>query len=206
MVGCLQCSRVAKLARSPPRCYGTYDGADPTLRSHVSPDPASSRRIDDVDRRILAELATDARLSYRELARRIGVAPGTVAERIDRLEDSKAITGYRAQIDPSALGYRTRAIIGLQVAQGPPVEDTMGLLAEVTGVQWVAMVTGQWDLIIELLVRDQVHLREVLIQTVWSLPVFRHSETLVVLDRINGVTVQNDANSDGAEGVGVDRG
>lgn len=170
----------------------------PTPRSRVSAEPVTSRRIDDVDRRILSELAADARLSNRELARRIGVAPGTVAERIDRLENSKAIEGYHAQIDPAALGYHTRAVIGLQVAQGPPVEDTMGLLAEVPGVQWVVMVTGQWDLMIELLVRDQVHLREVLIQKIWSLPVFRHSETLVVLDRVSRVTVQEAVASDGA--------
>lgn len=117
------------------------------------------------------------------------MAPGTVAERIDRLEKSRAITGYHAQVEPEALGFHTSAIIGLQIAQGPPVAETMELLAGVPGVQWVAMVTGQWDLMIELLVRDQAHLREVLTDTIWTLPEFRHSETLVVLDRVRRVTV-----------------
>ena len=153
------------------------------------PDVPASRRLDELDRRILSELAADARLSNRELARRIGVAPGTVAERIDRLERSRAISGYHAHVEPEALGFHSNAIIGLQIAQGPPVAETMERLARVPGVQWVAMVTGQWDLMIELLVRDQAQLREVLTDTIWTLPEFRHSETLVVLDRVRRDTV-----------------
>lgn len=67
--------------------------------------------IDEIDRRLLSELGNDARLSTAELGRRVALSPPAVAERVRRLERLGVITGYRAEIDPRALGYRIAAIV-----------------------------------------------------------------------------------------------
>ena len=149
----------------------------------VDSEPQLRRPLDDVDRRIVGLLGTDARLSNREIARRIGMSPGAISERIDRLERVGVIRGYHADVDPAAVGLNTSAMIGLQITQGHPVDETMAALFGVPQVSSVSMVTGQWDFIVEIQVRDQEHLREVLIDHIWQLPVFRHSETLMVLQR-----------------------
>jgi Lrp/AsnC family leucine-responsive transcriptional regulator len=67
--------------------------------------------IDAIDRRLLRELGGDARLSTAELGRRVALSPPAVAERVRRLERLGVITGYRAEIDPRALGYGIAAIV-----------------------------------------------------------------------------------------------
>jgi Lrp/AsnC family transcriptional regulator, leucine-responsive regulatory protein len=67
--------------------------------------------IDAIDRRLLRELGDDARLSTAELGRRVALSPPAVAERVRRLERLGVITGYRAEIDPRALGYAIAAIV-----------------------------------------------------------------------------------------------
>jgi Lrp/AsnC family leucine-responsive transcriptional regulator len=72
--------------------------------------------IDETDRRILSELVTDGRVSFAALARRVNLSPPAVAERVQRLERSGVITGYRATIDPRALGYQLAAIVRIKPA------------------------------------------------------------------------------------------
>lgn len=140
--------------------------------------------LDETDRNILAHLAADARLSHREIARRISMSPGAVSDRIDRLERRGVVRGYHADIDPVALGFPTEALIGIQVTQGHSVDETMASLYLVPEVRSVALVTGRWDFVVEVQVQDQDHLREVLVESIWKLEVFRHSETLMVLKRL----------------------
>lgn len=71
-------------------------------QNRVSTDAAA---LDAIDRRLLTELQADARTSLAELGRRVGLSSPATAERIRRLERDGVITGYRAEIDPRALGY-----------------------------------------------------------------------------------------------------
>src|SRR5438034_8862319 len=68
-------------------------------------------RVDDTDRRLLQQLQEDARLSLAELGRRVGLSPPAVADRLRRLEDDGVIAGYRAEIDPRAVGYDLSAVL-----------------------------------------------------------------------------------------------
>jgi Lrp/AsnC family transcriptional regulator, leucine-responsive regulatory protein len=69
--------------------------------------------LDDVNWRILVALQENARVSFSELGRRVGLTPPAVAERVRRLEEAGVITGYRAQLDVAKLGLPLSAIIRL---------------------------------------------------------------------------------------------
>jgi Lrp/AsnC family transcriptional regulator, leucine-responsive regulatory protein len=69
-----------------------------------------------VNRGILAELQDDARLSLAELGRRVGLTAPAVAERLQRLEERGVVRGYRAELDPRALGYALSAILRIRPA------------------------------------------------------------------------------------------
>jgi Lrp/AsnC family transcriptional regulator, leucine-responsive regulatory protein len=75
-------------------------------------------KLDQTDRRILGELAADGRVSFAELGRRVSLSAPAVAERVQRLERAGVITGYRAEIDPRALGFQLTAIIRVKPAPG----------------------------------------------------------------------------------------
>ena len=82
--------------------------------------------MDSLDRRtnrlLLAELQQDARLSLAELGRRVGLSSPAVAERLQRLEQSGVITGYRADVDPRALGLSLGAVIRIRPRRGQIAE------------------------------------------------------------------------------------
>ena len=142
--------------------------------------------VDEVDRRILSLLQADGRLSARAIGREIGMSAGSVSDRLARLEANQVIRGYSAVIDPAALGYSMRVVVGLQTEQGTSVEETMAALLEAPEVIEVSMVSGSWDLVVLARVRDHAHLRDLIVQGFWGAPGFRHSETMLVLERREG--------------------
>ena len=72
--------------------------------------------IDAIDWKILKELQTDARISYAELGRRIGLTTPAAIERVRKLEDAKIITGYRAEIDTAKVGLPITAFIRMSIS------------------------------------------------------------------------------------------
>lgn len=71
--------------------------------------------IDDIDRKILKELQHDARISYAELGRRVGLTTPAVIERVRKLEDAKIITGYRVEIDTAKIGLPITAFVRMSI-------------------------------------------------------------------------------------------
>jgi Lrp/AsnC family transcriptional regulator, leucine-responsive regulatory protein len=100
------------------------------------------QRIDDIDRKILGELTTDGRVTFAELGRRVSLSPPAVAERVQRLERSGVITGYRAEVDPRRLGYEMTAIVRIKPALGqlPRIPE---LAADIPEIGECHRITGE---------------------------------------------------------------
>jgi Lrp/AsnC family transcriptional regulator, leucine-responsive regulatory protein len=98
--------------------------------------------VDDVSWQILAALQENARLTYRELGRRVGLTPPAVAERIRRLEDAGIIAGYRVQLNVDKLGLPIRAIIRL-APRGRNAADVRRLVSALPQVLACHHVTGE---------------------------------------------------------------
>ena len=67
--------------------------------------------LDEINRRLLGELQRDGRVAIAELGRRVGLSAPAVAERVGRLERDGVITGYRAVVDPQAIGFPLAAVV-----------------------------------------------------------------------------------------------
>ena len=117
--------------------------------------------LDAVDRSILTELQADGRVSLAELGRRVGLSAAATGDRVRRLEDAGVITGYRALVDPRALGYALSAIIRVRPAprQLPKVADLAQRTDEVVDCR---RVTGEDCFVMTAHVRDVAHLEEVI--------------------------------------------
>jgi Lrp/AsnC family leucine-responsive transcriptional regulator len=98
--------------------------------------------LDATDRRILGELTADGRVSLAELGRRVNLSSPAVAERVQRLERSGVITGYRAEIDPRALGYQLTAIVRVKPAPGQ-LARIPELAAEIPEIGECHRITGE---------------------------------------------------------------
>jgi Lrp/AsnC family leucine-responsive transcriptional regulator len=99
-------------------------------------------RLDDTDRRIIGELASDGRVSFAELGRRVSLSAPAAAERVQRLEQAGVITGYRAEIDPRALGYALTAIVRIKPAPGQ-LSRIPELAAEIPEIGECHRITGE---------------------------------------------------------------
>jgi len=133
-----------------------------TSRNGSSTDGSS---IDFTNRRLLAELQANARLSLAELGRRVGLSSPAVAERLQRLEQAGVIRGYRAEVDPAALGLSLSAVIRIRPAprQLPKVAELAQRTPEVVECH---RITGEDCFIMRAHVRDVQHLEEVIDQFV----------------------------------------
>lgn len=145
----------------------------------------SEAQLDPVDVTILALLVDNARMSVRAIAREVHMSVGAISERIGRLEERGVITGYHASINPGAVGHGMFVIIGLQTDQGPVLERELEMFLDISEVLAVHTVTGRWDLVLEVRVRDTEHLRSVVLEQIWKVPGFRHSETMIALQTVS---------------------
>ena len=124
---------------------------------------ASNQRsiVDPTNVALLRELQDDARLSLAELGRRVGLSSPAVADRLQRLEDEGVITGYRAVVNPRALGFTLSAILRIRPAprEIPKVAELAQRTPEVVECH---RVTGEDCFYMKLHVRDVEHLEEVI--------------------------------------------
>jgi Lrp/AsnC family transcriptional regulator, leucine-responsive regulatory protein len=104
--------------------------------------PIKDLALDDTDRQIIGELARDGRISFAELGRRVSLSSPAVTERVRRLEQLGVITGYRADIDPRALGYALTAIIRVKPAVRQ-LSKIAELAAEIPQIEECLRITGE---------------------------------------------------------------
>ena len=105
--------------------------------------------MDNLDRRLLALLRENARASIASLAKELGVARGTVQNRIARLEHDGTIVGYSVRLKPQVEEHRIRALMTIAV-EGNRIEAVIASLRGDPSVGALHSTNGRWDIIAEL--------------------------------------------------------
>jgi DNA-binding Lrp family transcriptional regulator len=115
--------------------------------------------LDAIDRRILAELQVDGRMTNVELARRAGISAPPCLRRVRRLEEAGLIRGYRADSDPQKLGWEITffAIVGLDSQKEAVLSAFEQLVAGWEEVRECHMIRGGGDFLLRLVARDTAH-------------------------------------------------
>ena len=117
--------------------------------------------LDEINLRLLRELDAEGRLGMAELGRRIGMSAPAVAERVQRLERAGVITGYRADIDPAALGFPVSAVVRIRPSPGQ-LQRVREIAAETPEVGECYRITGEDCYLMRLHLRSIDDLEEVL--------------------------------------------
>jgi Lrp/AsnC family leucine-responsive transcriptional regulator len=119
--------------------------------------------------KIVEELQQNARVSFAELGRKIGLSTPAVAERVHRLEEAGVITGYHATLDSAKLGVPIRVLVRLTIPGGEAqINRTVSALKDLSEISRCHRITGDESFIIEADVVSIRHL-EVLIDRLSSL-------------------------------------
>jgi DNA-binding Lrp family transcriptional regulator len=140
-----------------------------------------SSDLDDTDRRIVALLREDGRMSVNEVAQRAHVSRATAYARLERLRKDAVITGFQATVDPGAVGVPVTALIlvNLEQKNWPSVHDALG---EIPGVQWSAFTSGSFDMVLLVRMKDVQALRDVVLVHLHGLKFVKSSQTVFILD------------------------
>lgn len=146
---------------------------------------ATARRVsaalDETDRAIVAELRRDGRLSVRALAERVHVSRATAYSRLERLHQDQVITGYAARVDPDKLGLTTAAYVSVSITQGS-WREVLDALSALPGVEKVALVGAEFDMLVEVRARDNHELRDVVLERIQGVPGVRGTRTWLIFD------------------------
>ena len=141
--------------------------------------------MDETDLKILKQILSDARSSYRKIGEEIGVSPPTVLSRVQKLEKNRIIRSYSAVLDHEKLGYDLTAIIEVTAVKGKTneVEEHISIFPNVCAVYYI---TGLTDMTIIAKFRNRKDLSD-FIKKDLALPYIERTNSHVVL-----VTVKED--------------
>ncbi|MDA0637325.1 Lrp/AsnC family transcriptional regulator [Nonomuraea sp. MCN248] len=135
--------------------------------------------MDDLDARLLVTMRAHPRIGLTELARRLGVARGTVQARLDKLIAKKVIADFGPTVDPARAGHPILAFVWLQIAQGRLAEAVETLRA-VPQILEVHGTSGQHDLLCRVVAKSTDHLQEIIADILTS-PAVQRTDTTITL-------------------------
>jgi DNA-binding Lrp family transcriptional regulator len=139
--------------------------------------------MDELDRRIVAELLEDGRMSFAELGERVSLSSPAVKRRVDRLRSTGVITGFTALVDPSALGQGTEAFVEVHCVANMSPSALRDTLAHEPRIVAAYTVSGEADALVHVRATDVAEL-EVTIERIRANPGIARTKTTIVLSRL----------------------
>jgi Lrp/AsnC family transcriptional regulator for asnA, asnC and gidA len=147
--------------------------------------PNEKITLDDVDRKIMAALREDGRVALAKIAEDLGVSPGMIRMRYNRLIESGCIK-IVAISNPLRMGYNTMALIGIR-AEGQKLMEIAEKIAVLDEVIYLIVTSGSYDIMAEVICRDREHLLQFLTNSLYKVDGVRESETFIHLKIVKEV-------------------
>src|SRR5262245_9514914 len=142
--------------------------------------------LDAIDRRIIAELQADARLSNVALADAVGLSPSPCLRRVKRLEREGYIQAYRAALRRDRVGLGFSVFVGVKIS-GHANERALKFEEEVCAMSEVIachLVSGEADYFLEVVVPDLEHYQRFLVRKLLSLPIVREVRSNIAIQTL----------------------
>jgi DNA-binding Lrp family transcriptional regulator len=139
--------------------------------------------LDDTDRLIVEALRADGRMSMRSLATRLNISRASAYSRVERLQRDGVITGYTAIIDPERYGHGLSAYVYLDIVQ-QSWKGVRRQLLGIPGVDHVAMLSGEHDIVLRVRARDAAALRDVVLTRLQAIPEVRATQTVLIFEEL----------------------
>ena len=138
--------------------------------------------LDDVDLTILASLQPDARLQNTELAKKCGMAPSAVLERVKKLEQKGIIKSYTTRIDPAALNLKLLAFIFIKSNKRPGDTSIARQISKIPEVLEVHHIAGEDCFLVKVRTQDAQSLLQLMRNQFGKIPNITSTKTTIVLD------------------------
>jgi DNA-binding Lrp family transcriptional regulator len=145
------------------------------------------KALDRIDYEIVRLLRNNARLSNKQLAEKVGLAPSSCLVRTRQLQQSGVLTGFKAEVNPAALGVGLQAMISVRLKRHfkPDIEAFRQHALELPEVVRFYHVAGPIDFLIHVWVRDSEHLRDLAITAITAREEVSHIETELIFEHVS---------------------
>lgn len=149
--------------------------------------------LDRIDFEILDLLQKNARMSNKELAAAVGLAPSSCLVRVQRLRELKVLGEARMEVQAEALGIGLQALVAVRLRQHSraQVKAFWKHLLSLREVRSVFHVTGEHDFLVHVLLRDANHLRDLAMDAFTSRPEVAHLQTSLLFDSAHSQVLPN---------------
>lgn len=139
---------------------------------------------DRIDAEILRLLQNDARLSNKQIAAAVGLAPSSVHDRLKRLWAEGVLTGLHAEVAPRAMGVGLEALLMIELAkhERDTVDRFMDEIVEIPEVRSAHLITGRYDLVVHVVARDTRHLKDLALDRFTNRPGVTRIETSIIYE------------------------
>jgi Lrp/AsnC family transcriptional regulator for asnA, asnC and gidA len=145
-----------------------------------TPSVHSTHDLDELDRGILAALRADGRTNNSVIAAKLGVAEGTVRQRMRRLTET-GVVRVSALVNPETISEHQLCVLGLKLDESSKLEARASEVSKLPEVRSVAIVTGRYDLLVEVLVASNRGLIHFLAESLAQVEGIQSSETFLLL-------------------------
>lgn len=139
--------------------------------------------IDDIDQAILRELKVDSRLSFAEIGRKVKLSPSAVRDRVIKMEDIGLIKKYSIELNQKLLGNDLAVFIWVNVHHGK-LKAFLKIIPQISEIQKAYRITGNQNIHLKVLLRNQIHLQNVIDQI---MP-YGDTQTMLILSDILGTS------------------
>jgi len=144
------------------------------------------RELDKIDRKILAILQKDARISITDLAERVGLSVTPCGERVKRLEKERVILGYHARLDPHALELSLLVFVEIKLSakSGVIFEKFKREIIKLPSVLECHLVSGDFDYLVKARIPKMADYRKLLGDILLTLPGAQESRSYIVMEEV----------------------
>jgi DNA-binding Lrp family transcriptional regulator len=146
--------------------------------------------LDEKDRQLLKHLQGDARLTNTELARRVDLSPPGLQRRLRKLEESGIIERYVTLLDREAVGFDMLCFVQVTLLRHEPesIRHFKEIVQDMTEVLECHHITGEFDYLLKVIVRNREHLEKFLVEKLTPVPGMDKIRTSLVLREIKTTT------------------
>lgn len=159
--------------------------------------------IDDTDLQIITILQENGRIPAAEVARRVGMAPSAVFERIRKLEERGVITSYSANLNPNLIGLSLLAFVFVNIDERVNSDESGRKLAAIPGVMEVHHVAGEDSYLVKVRAKDPEGLGRLLREHIGAISTVRNTRTTIVLETLKHTSSMPLVNGGSADGAGT---
>lgn len=149
----------------------------------TSTEPGRMAPLDELDRRIVAALRSNGRMSMRTLASELHISRANAYTRVERLHRDRVITGYAATIDPERFGYGLSAYVYLDITQQSWMVVRNEVLA-MPEVEHAALISGEHDIVLLVRTHDAASLRDLVLTRLQGMKEVRATQTVLIFEEL----------------------